>query len=669
MNFLPTKILLRFLCFILFGLTVILGCSKDADEPYDAMDTTAVAKKTNAKASGSSKINIAAVIQGSIPSSARAPASIAFKGWGCINQAAIKSYFWDFKDGSTAKTINATHTFSKPGEYNVQLSVKNAAGQTHSTTRKITITGSSSSSGSSKINVAAVISGSIPTSAKAPATIDFKAWNSVNQKDIKGYFWNFNDGSTTTKKNPTHTFTKTGDFVVELSVKNAAGETHSTTRNIKITGTSTTNTGSSSGGSTSASSSGSGSSGSTSSTARTSGNYPSNAVMASSFGFKSGDATAAFEAAINSGKSYVVIDKQSSDWVIRPTRFFNLSNMTIVFEPGVTLRAKSGAFKEGARLFKLSGARNVTIEGTGATFKMNKNEYTSGEQRHAFMCNGITVRGLTIRDSGGAGIKLMGDTNSGYCQNITLENIRSLNNRRDGITITSAQDVWVRNSEFSGSSGTRPEAGVVLESDTANERLVNINFSNCKFADNESAGIHFSTNKMNGGSRSVSIKVVDSEFSNNAISPPSGFLPTEVEVGGGNGTSVVGGEIRFERVKFNGSRGGIVFTRKSANGFKAVFKDCEARNVVTSNSISPIRMEANSSRNTLGGIEFDNFYIQYNRDIPFMKIQAPSKSGNFDVKNVKGSFTVKEPGDNPLYYKGGYQTSKNVNVSINYKHI
>jgi len=345
--------------------------------------------------------------------------------------------------------------------------------------------------------------------------------------------------------------------------------------------------------------------------------------------------------------------------------------MTIVFEPGVTLRAKSGAFKESHRLFQLTRARNVTIEGSGATFRMNKNEYNSGEQRHAFemtMCNGVTVRGLTLRDSGGAGIKISGDSQGGYSQNITLENIKALNNRRDGITINSAQNVWVRNSEFSGSKGTRPEAGVVLEADRPSQRLVNINFINCKFSDNKSAGVHFTSAHMDGSTRPLSIKFLDSDFSNNAISPPNGFMATEVEIGGGKGTNIVGGEIRFERVNFNGSRGRIVFSRKSANGFKAVFKDCEARNVVSATSASPIGMEAHSSRSTLGGMEFDNFYIQYNRDVPFMYLAAPSKNGTFRMKDITGSFTIKEPGDNPLDYNGSYNPSNNQNVSIDYKH-
>ena len=400
--------------------------------------------------------------------------------------------------------------------------------------------------------------------------------------------------------------------------------------------------------------------------------YPPNAVFASSFGFTPGDATEAFKAAIKSGSSYVVIDKQSSDWVIRPTRFFDLHDMTIVFEPGVTLQAKPGEFRDGDRLFKLSRAKNVTVEGTGATFKMNKNEYTIGEQRHAFemdMSSDITVRGLTIRDSGGAGLKIMGKgKDGGYCENITVENVRSLNNRRDGITISSATNVWVRNSEFSGSSGTRPEAGVVLEADHPVERLVNINFINCKFSDNQSAGVHFTAFQMNSSSQPISIKFLDCEFSNNAIAPPAKFLSTEVEIGGGSGTDLVGGEIRFERILFNGSRGRIVFTKKSANGFKAVFKDCQARNVVSATAASPIGLEANQSRNTLGGIEFDNFHIQYDRNVPFMQIRAPS---NFQLKDVRGSFTIEEPGDSPPEYVGGYRNhiDQNINVSIDYKHM
>jgi len=51
-----------------------------------------------------------------------------------------------------------------------------------------------------------------------------------------------------------------------------------------------------------------------------------------------------------------------------------------------------------------------------------------------------------------------------------------------------------------------------------------------------------------------------------------------------------------------------------------------------------------------------------------MTINAPSKGGSFTLKNIQGSFKIKEPNDNPLQYSGGYRPSENQNVSINYNH-
>lgn len=644
------------------------GSSEDNDESSSSND---------------SDINVAAVISAATPSNMDAPASIDFKAWNSVNQKDIKGYFWDFKDGSTTTTKNPTHTFTETGTYAVVLTVKNAEGQTHSATKNFSITGESSSSdadsggsggsegssGNSDLNIAAVISGSIPSTTPAPATIEFKAYNSKNQNQITGYFWDFGDGNTTSRKNPTHVYSEPGTYTVKLIVKNAANQTHSTTR--KLTVTSSSNDSGGSGGSSGGSDNGSsgGSSGGSDNGGSTSGSYPSNAVFASSFGFKSGDATSAFEAAIKSGSSYVVIDKQSSDWVIRPTRFFDLRDMTIVFESGVTLRAKSGAFGENDELLHLTRAKNVNIEGSGATFRMNKSEYSSGEQRHALRidrCSGLKVKGLTVRDSGGDGIIITGDSRGAYSENITLENMRSLNNKRDGITIVSAQNVYIRNSEFSNSSGKKPEAGATLEPDHPNERIVNINFSNCKFLSNDSSGLHLSMVRMNRSSRAISVKVTDCEFNGNSKSPESGVARTAIYLSQGPHNDPVGGEVRFERIRFTGNTHQIIFSRKAHDSFRAVFKDCSAQNVSTSGSRGVIELQASDTETTLGGFVFDNFRMQYNRDVPFMEINAPSS--NFVVRDVTGDFNITEPNDNPIKYSGGYRSSKNQNVSIDYDH-
>lgn len=606
--------------------------------------------------------------------SGEAPFEVQFNANDSTDDVEIEGYRWDFKDGNTTGNKNPSHIFEEPGTYQVELTVTDDQGLENSTSITIEVTESENEAPK------AVITGG-PFEGDAPLGVDFKAHNSSDDKGITAYFWNFGDGNETTTKNPDHSFTEPGTYSVELTVKDEEGLSHTTNTQVTVSEPSN-NGGGSSGGDDSGNDSDGGSGGGdnddgssggdngSGSSGGSSGNYPSNAVFASDFGFNSSDATSAFEAAINSGNSYVVIDKQSSDWIIRPTRFYDLRNMTIVFESGVVLRAKSGAFGDrSSELVHLTRARNVTIDGKGATFQMNKSEYSSGEQRHALSidrCSDLTVRGITFRDSGGDGIIISGDSKGDYSENITLENVRCLNNRRDGITIVSAQNVYIRNSEFSQSSGTKPEAGATIEADNPNERLVNINFTNCKFSGNDSSGLHVSGVRMNRSSRPISVTLKDCEFSNNTRSPASGVVRTEVYLSQGPHNDPVGGSIVFERVRFNGSTHQIIFSRNAHDAFNTTFKDCTANDVSRNGSRGVIELQALNTETTLGGFRFENFRMQYSRDVPFMEINAPSS--NMVVRDVQGDFRVDEPNDNPLKYSGGYNPSKNQNVSINYSH-
>lgn len=51
----------------------------------------------------------------------------------------IKSYSWDFNDGSTATGITATHTYTAPATYTVVLTVTDAWGQTDTASRTIVV--------------------------------------------------------------------------------------------------------------------------------------------------------------------------------------------------------------------------------------------------------------------------------------------------------------------------------------------------------------------------------------------------------------------------------------------------------------------------------------------------------------------------------------------------
>ncbi len=287
--------------------------------------------------------------------------------------------------------------------------------------------------------------------------------------------------------------------------------------------------------------------------------YPPGTVKASSFGFKAGDASKAFNAAMNSKASVIVIDKQSSDWIIGPTKFFYTKNKRIIFESGVVVRAKKGAFpKTNHSLFTLYHPENVQVEGYGATLQMNKSEYNTGEWRHALIILGgrnISVKGLTIKDSGGDGVNIH-PGNLKYSENITIEDVFSTNNRRNALTVISGKNVWIRNCEFSYSNGTRPESGIHLEPESFGQQLTNINFENCKIHHNDGTGFSLGTRHLKSTSPAISVNVKNSNFSMNVIAPNEGRVETEILANSGQYGNPVKGLATFSNITFNGTKAG-----------------------------------------------------------------------------------------------------------------
>ena len=141
---------------------------------------------------------------------------------------------------------------------------------------------------------------------------------------------------------------------------------------------------------------------------------------------------------------------------------------------------------------------NVTID--GGTFVGDVKEHIGqkGEWGHGIKLAGatnVTLKNLVVREFWGDGIDLIEadyvgsiDAGVGNCHFITIENIKSLYNRRQGMSIEAAEDVLVTNSEFAYTGKiafTRPGTGVDIEPWCHNENKVKIiNFKNCYFHDN-----------------------------------------------------------------------------------------------------------------------------------------------------------------------------------------
>ena len=119
---------------------------------------------------------------------------------------------WHFGDGSSSPLQSPVYTYLNPGVYTVMLTVSDENGISgDSATQTITVQGSST-----------------------PVVADFKTevTNGTNVQftdlssgfGITSWVWDFGDGSTSTERNPKHTYLKEGTYQVSLTVSNGSYE-------------------------------------------------------------------------------------------------------------------------------------------------------------------------------------------------------------------------------------------------------------------------------------------------------------------------------------------------------------------------------------------------------------------------------------------------------------
>lgn len=144
------------------------------------------------------------------PISGTAPVNVVFTDKSTNSPA---SWSWKFGDGNTSTQQNPVHTYSKAGKYTVSLVVRNAAGSNTGTRSSyITVL--------APVQVPVASFSASPTSGRASLSVQFtdKSTNSPSS-----WRWNFGDGTSSTSKNPAHTYSKAGTYTVTLTATNTAG--------------------------------------------------------------------------------------------------------------------------------------------------------------------------------------------------------------------------------------------------------------------------------------------------------------------------------------------------------------------------------------------------------------------------------------------------------------
>ncbi len=128
------------------------------------------------------------------------------------------SWNWVFGDGGTSTQQNPDHTYSKAGKYTISLTARNAAGSNM-------VTRSGYISVGAPLRTPAGAFSASPTSGKAPLRVQFTERSTGSPTSWR---WSFGDGTSSTVKNPLHTYTKKGRYTVSLTVRNTQGSNTNT---------------------------------------------------------------------------------------------------------------------------------------------------------------------------------------------------------------------------------------------------------------------------------------------------------------------------------------------------------------------------------------------------------------------------------------------------------
>jgi PKD repeat protein len=149
------------------------------------------------------------------PTSGNVPLTVAFTD---TSTGTPTSWSWSFGDKTSSTEKNPVHTYSKAGKYTVTLTVRNAAGSNPVTK-------------SSYINVGALPKAptaafsASSTSGNAPLRVQF---TDTSTGTPTSWNWSFGDGTSSTIKSPTHTYSTAGNYTAVLTVSNAAGSNTAT---------------------------------------------------------------------------------------------------------------------------------------------------------------------------------------------------------------------------------------------------------------------------------------------------------------------------------------------------------------------------------------------------------------------------------------------------------
>ena len=139
----------------------------------------------------------------------------------------ITRWRWDFDDGSTSSLENPTHQFDEDGTYRVALTVTTDEGNQATVRKTISVE-----------TPPQVVDPDFSFTPSEPSRIDaveFTDETSVRPRgEVTEWRWDFGDGTTSTKSDPTHQYDEDGTYRVTLQVTTDEGNEATVTQTLQV---------------------------------------------------------------------------------------------------------------------------------------------------------------------------------------------------------------------------------------------------------------------------------------------------------------------------------------------------------------------------------------------------------------------------------------------------
>ncbi|HKT29559.1 right-handed parallel beta-helix repeat-containing protein [Dyella sp.] len=215
------------------------------------------------------------------------------------------------------------------------------------------------------------------------------------------------------------------------------------------------------------------------------------------------DDTHAIQSAIDSlpAKGGTVLVPKGT-YMIDAMRSINLrSNMTLQLAPDATIAALPNSSQR-SYMIKVWNVNNVNI--TGGTIIGEREGHTGagGEWGYGIniqASNHVHVSDVHIAHCWGDGmwIGALGKApNAVPSTDVSVDNVVSTENRRQGLSIGPVNGVTITNSTFSNTHGTMPQSGIDIEPQTQGQAN-NITIDHCNLIDNRGSGLEIHSNVSN----------------------------------------------------------------------------------------------------------------------------------------------------------------------------